>query len=489
MNQLSRKIAFCYFESRNVDYVPMDLGYITAILKDKKHCNYDINIIPLTYINRKDIEKEIEDINKDCEKILGFNPDAVFLFLENILWSKVFSLGRAKKIAKEIRSKNKNIFIGIQSYKIQSDQTAFLFDNDLADSVIIGDPESVLINLDDILNRTDINGVNYKGKSVKKVEKKKIIQNFSNDECELDKIPSPYLDNVFDSFLAKKQKELDNKFRAFLISSRGCSFGCYYCFRSVKFEKVTLFSAKRFFDEMEYLVNNFKINRFFVLDDAFLYSKERLSDFADEFTSRKNKNKELEDIKISLMARPESIDEDVVKLLSKLHVEKVQIGLQTVKKDIQHYMNRKVDVEHFEKISSYFRDNKIMLHLDVVLGLPGDSIENFKNTINYAVSLKPISMQVKQFYLNPNTLFCVEKDKYEIKTESIERDFDVPYVISAKNLDESYYIEADNFMMETINNHPEIYWKFLSEKNNFLSKNFRPDHRQSNKGQKNISKK
>ncbi|WP_176785981.1 B12-binding domain-containing radical SAM protein [Propionivibrio dicarboxylicus] len=256
------------------------------------------------------------------------------------------------------------------------------------------------------------------------------------------------------------------------MSSRGCGFGCYYCFRSVKFEKVRYFSARRFYDEMEYLLNRFAISRFFVLDDAFLYSKRRLVEFQEEFHARIEMNPGLSRARLFVMARPETVDEEIVDILASLNVICIQIGLQTVNPALQHYMKRSVDTLHFQRIRHWMVKHGMKLQLDVVVGLPGDSIEWMKETLRFALLLSPFSLQIKQFYLNPNTLFHRDCDQYEIEIDTAPSDFDAPYVVKAAGIDARYFDETNAFIMEQIGAYPEVLWKYLSRKKRFLSELF-----------------
>jgi radical SAM superfamily enzyme YgiQ (UPF0313 family) len=470
-----KKILFCYFSPREVDYTPTDIGYVVAILKKAAFLEYDFEILQLNYeIGNDALDKELkrEIIKRDVDLIQYYSPDAVFLFADNVLWSKVFALGRATLVAKEVRRKMGNIFLGIQSYKINNDQAIEVLDDKIFDCVINGNPEDIFLDITNILDQKYVEGVRYqkevsfsKSDTLILSEKKCSIEN-------LDNIPSPYLEHIFDNYIQERQIERKGKFRAFIISSRGCGFGCYYCFRSVKFEKVRYFSAQRFYDEMEYLYNNFGVCNYFVLDDAFLYSKQRLREFSQEFEQRVNKNKGLGKIQMFIMARPETIDQEVVEILAKLKVKFIQIGLQTVNPALQHYMRRTIDVVYFKKIQTWLQKYDIKLYLDIVVGLPGDSVEWLKETIRFAILLEPYSMQVKQFYMNPNTLFEVKRDEYEIEIDTMHKDFDVPYVVSSKGIDEEYFIKSNEFIMQRINENPKIWWKYISKKQRFLSAGF-----------------
>jgi outer membrane protein assembly factor BamB len=479
---MKKKVLFCYFGTEVGHYTPIDIGYIISILKKNFSLvdEYDFEIIQLNYNTSQDVrdcslDKEKIIIENDVDLIDYHNPDAIFIFLENVLWSKVFAFGRAKKIAKEIRDRQLKIFIGIQSYKINSEQKTQILQEIGVDCVIGGNPETTFLYLDTIFKKIFVPGVEYQKNIFPKEGIVKIIESFTKKTCEsvesLDDIPSPYLNHVFDNFIQLHQEKTNNSFRAFLTSSRGCGFGCYYCFRSTKFEKVRYFSVKRFYDEIEYLFTFFKVNNFFILDDSFLCSKERLRDFQDEFSGRLEKNPNLKIITITLMARPEELNEGVVKILNKLNVKTIQIGLQTVNPALQHYMRRTVDILYFDKIKKWLSEYGIDLYLDVVVGLPGDSVKYLIETMNYALQLEPVFLQVKQFYLNPDTLFYFNRSSYGIEIDNEETDFNAPYVIRAKNIDSNYFKESDNFIIKKIEENPNINWRYLTKKNKFLSIN------------------
>ena len=290
----------------------------------------------------------------------------------------------------------------------------------------------------------------------------------------MDRISSPYLSHVLDDFLAEKQEMRDGNFKAFLYSSRGCQFGCYYCSRSVKFERVCFFSTKRFYDELEYLFSKFKISRFFVLDDAFLFSKERLALFFEEFKKRKISNPELESISIYAMARPESLDEGSIFLLKGINIRWIQIGLQTVKPDIAHFMNRDIPIDDFRNIALSLKEAGIKIHLDIISGLPFDSLEYFKRTLDFAISLEPTRIQVKQFYLNPGTRFYFDRKKYAIEIEKTERDLHVPYVVSAAGgVDGNYHRQVDQYIEKKTKKNSSIGWRIATKSRLWTSKNYK----------------
>lgn len=457
----------------------MDIGYVIAMINKEFPNAYECELYRLSYeVMRKKSEPAEEvrerNIREDADFIRCYKPHAVFISIENILWSKVFAFGRAVKIAEKLREYSPDAFIALQSFKMLPEEITAVLERDIFDCVISGSFEKYLRNFEEIISKKPVPGIYYPENQENGIPDEQSCSACANKELDespdnLDDLPSPYLNHVFDNFIQMNQLRYNHSFRAFLVSSRGCSYGCYYCFRSVKHEKVRYFSAQRFYDEMEYLLNSFGVRRFFVLDDAFLYSKERLREFVKEFQKRSALNPGLEHINIFVMARPETIDEEVVEILSKLKISFIQIGLQTINPAIQHYMNRAVKPDYFMDINKWIKKYDIRMSLDIIVGLPNDSIDWLKKTLLYALSLKPNSLQIKQFYLNQSTLFHVNREKYGIETEQRQKGFETPYVIKANGIDEAYHKEANEFILKQVELHPDIIWKYLGHNGKFIS--------------------
>lgn len=478
-----QNIVFSYFSQGVTDYTPIDIGYIIATMKNASKQWIDHRIQRLTHSRSyqdshgERIAERQQTISRDVDAILRSSPDAVFIFVDSVTWSKVFALGRAIAIAKQLRIVKPDIFIGVCSYKIEAPQGQILVDDAAFDCVIIGDGERAFSHIDRILAKRQLTGVLY-SKDTPPSEPFSTAPEAPKPSRELDHIPSPYLTHIFDDFLAAQQRKRNGRFMAFLTSARGCHFDCYYCSRSVKFEKVRYFSSARFYDEIEYLFNRFGIFRFFVLDDAFLLSKRRLQELKDEFSKRCASNPKLKNINFFVMARPESMDREIIEFMSDLRVRIVQIGLQTINPNIQHYMGRPIDVNYFREIKGWLDEFKISLQLDVILGLPNDTVEWMNKTLEYTTSLNPMRIQLKQFYLNPFTLFHVDRDKYGIVTDKqrdiFDYDFDAPYVVSANGIDEKYFEETSVFIRAQIERNPHIHWKYLARMERFVSQAYYP---------------
>lgn len=467
------KVLFCYFEPPIIDYTPLDIGYISTLLKKNGlFKKYTFEIVSLKVFPDSNPEKVSGALLQAANLILTKDSQVVFFFLDDIISSMRQSMGIAQELSRRIKEKNPRIFIGFQSYKLESWQLQKIFSTRKVNCVIGDDPENSFLLLDKILKKEKVLGVSRGFSDIWQEKTVRATKDRKEDDKYLDKIPSPYLSGILDNMLDRKKEETGRGFTCFLQSARGCPFGCYYCPRSVKFKKVRCFSAKRFYDEVEYLVSRFGFFRFFVIDDTFLFSKERLRDFQREFKIRKAKNKKLENLHFFIMTRVEILDEEAIEILRNLGVVEVQVGLQTVNPKLQYYMNRKVKMEKFSVMAEKLEEKGIKLFMDIIGGLPGDSVEWFKKTVDFTLSLRPNRVQIKQLFFTSGTLFSRQKEKFGIKTQKNDFKFAEPLVVAADGINEEYNAEVYDYAEKKLKEHPETEWLISSERKNTMTPNF-----------------
>lgn len=443
-----KHLLLVYFDYTNINYTPLDIAYALAYLK-KKTNNIKITVLSVSAIRAK----KIDEYEKDAYKIISYEPDAVVFFLDNILWSGMFYEGISKYISKKIKEISPSILIGFQSYKIRAERSIKeLKNNPQVDFIIRGEPEKPFLDLCLQNNYRSARGFTYRDGKKIKINKDAIVVK------KLDTIPSPYLSGLLDDFIFRKKDFSKKSF--FMATSRGCPYRCHYCFRSVKFSAMRSFSPKRVLAEIKYLYER-GVRDIIFLDDTFIgFGKNfdiLLREYQKYFFDKKPPA-------ISIMTRPELVTSEVIKNFALLNVKHIQVGIQTINPDLQYLMDRPsgFKIDSFRHIAENCRKYKIKLHCDCIFGLPGDTFDFFKKTINFVSSLKPYRMQVKQLYLNPDTLFEVNSEKYSIKSGDVLLR-NVPFVISSEGWSPADMKKAFNFIIRFKKKNQKIKFKIISE--------------------------
>jgi len=109
------------------------------------------------------------------------------------------------------------------------------------------------------------------------------------------------------------------------------------------------------------------------------------------------------------------VDDETLDLLSSINWANMTIGLQTTNHQAQRTLGRKDDPEQFaraiERISQFTTPE-----VELILGLPDDSVQGFKKTVEFAVSL-PVKVSALRLRLDPWTRILMDRDKLGITAD------------------------------------------------------------------------
>lgn len=234
----------------------------------------------------------------------------------------------------------------------------------------------------------------------------------------LDEIPFPY------------DEENISLFRNRIVyyeSSRGCPFSCAYCLSSaengvrfLRLERVK--SDLRFFAE-----HNIKQVKF--VDRTFNCDKKRAYEIW-KFIIEKYSDT---DMNFHFEIAADLLDDELIKLLSTSPggLIQLEIGIQSTNDETLETSCRKTDTEKvLSNIRKLIALKNINIHADLIAGLPGESLEDFKKSFNDVYPLKSHQLQLGFLKILHGT-----------KMEEISKDFDFvfspfsPYeILSNKNL-------------------------------------------------------
>lgn len=425
-----KHLCLVYFEHEISLYTPLDLAYLKAkILQVEANVKIDIVPILAPTLGLSEAEK-IAVVKKSAQKLATLKADLYLVELDNILWSTMFYAHGAKIVAQEIKKIHPKTVLGFHSHKLVDTFMKRLFKAiPELDFCVRGEMENSFLEFFTTRRFASVPGFVYRQKDMLKINPEAPLLE------DLDQLPSPYLSGVLDDFIAANA---DGK-RFFMATTRGCPFGCHYCHRSTRFSKVRTFSIERVLAEIEYLTRH-GAQRIFMLDDCFIVNHPRFFALVEAYEARfKNTNLVLPELLI--MCRPEFLSDKVLEALPRIKVTWVQVGIQTLHPAARFLMGRSCQDEDFRRIAKGLWERNIYLHLDLIIGLPHDTLEYFKKSFDFAVELQPLSLQIKQLFRNPNTLFDLHPEKYGLKTETTKQLFNVP-IVQSSNTFSNQDIEA-----------------------------------------------
>lgn len=206
---------------------------------------------------------------------------------------------------------------------------------------------------------------------------------------------------------------------AMLTTGRGCKYKCAYCYRGVKFSTVRTIPLDVVEADMQYLVQQ-GVEHIYFYDDCFLTTNK---DRIDDVVALMKKYP----FKYYIATRHEMCSDSVVSKLKGIDFYFVQIGLQSLKHIPN--MRRGVNVDKFSDVIQQLKNIGAEVSIDTILGMPEDTPETFKHTIDYAVSLEPSTIVVNTLFVNPNTVLYDTYTDYGIQLRNVT--LNVPYMVSS----------------------------------------------------------
>ena len=208
--------------------------------------------------------------------------------------------------------------------------------------------------------------------------KGKIIINPWQPPKNLDKLPLPDLD-VIQNFKWKN-------FRYPILTSRGCPFNCIYCCvnKLTGSRKWRFRSAENVTDELEYVAQTKKIRSFEIWDDNFTLNIERAKEICTEIIKRK--------LNLTWYChngiRADCIDVKLARLMKKAGCTSVAFGIETGNPETFD------SIKKGESLSDVLKAIKIVKKVGIqavgyfIIGLPGDNLKKFINTVRFQRALK-----------------------------------------------------------------------------------------------------
>ena len=196
---------------------------------------------------------------------------------------------------------------------------------------------------------------------------------------ELDTVPSPYLTGVFDSILP-----LESEWNAVIETNRGCPYQCTFCdWGSLTYSKMKKFNLTRVFHEIEWMSKN-KIGYMDVADSNFGIFIERDNSIVDKLIEVQTKNGYPYRTGWSWAKNQQS---EVVQIAKKLiksgHFNNgLTISLQSMDENTLKTIKRNnMGINRINQIFDECRKDGVPLNVELILGLPGETLESWQNTM------------------------------------------------------------------------------------------------------------
>jgi len=341
----------------------LGIGYMAAVLEKN---GYDVDVLDASAL-----ELTYDEIG---EEILKRNPDIVSIS------ALTPTIGVALDSADKIKQVKPDTIVVLGGYHPTFEYESVL-EEPSVDVVVRGEGEYTFLDLVRTVENggdlADVQGLAFHDEnnfSLVVTPDRPIIE-------DLDELPFP----AFHLFPMEKYRILNITTNvATIITTRGCPMQCSFCSSAALHgHHLRRRSPENVCDEIEVRLNEQNIDTIAFMDDTFTLNKKFVRDFCAEIKRRNLK------FWWGCTSRVDTLDEELLQLMKDSGCITIFIGVESADQQMLEKMNKNITVSKTEKAFKLARKVGIRTIASCVIGMPEDTKESMKKTIDFVKRLNP----------------------------------------------------------------------------------------------------
>ena len=301
-----------------------------------------------------------------AEQILASDPDWVGFSI--YVWNRSLS----RDVAHLLKLRKPSILLFAGGSEATADPASLLREGWL-DLVLPGEGEELIVEvLGSLLKGTPT-------EAIQRAIQPSVVKDLAT-------LPSPYLDGSLDP----------GAYSGMLWElSRGCPFRCDFCFESRGTAGTRRVPVARVKAELLHF-EACGVSQVFVLDPTFNFDKRQAKAILRLIAEQAPA------IHFFFEIRSEFIDAELARLFAAIRCT-LQIGLQSADDAVLRQISRSIDPDDFEAKVLLLHQAGAVYGFDLIYGLPGDTLEGFYASLDFALSLAPNHLDIFPLSVLPGT--------------------------------------------------------------------------------------
>lgn len=164
---------------------------------------------------------------------------------------------------------------------------------------------------------------------------------------------------------------------SYMFTSRGCSYSCTFCSSTKFWKKVRFFSAEYVIREIEELIEKYGVKLISFYDDLFIGDLPRLKKIVGLLENKSF----LKKVRFTCSARANLINDESVKLLKRMQVFSVGMGLESgSNKTLRYLKGDNISIEDNRRAIAILNKYKISPNASFIIGSPFETKEDMLKT-------------------------------------------------------------------------------------------------------------
>jgi len=343
---------------------PLGLCYIAAVLRAN---GIGVSVFD-QFANKAENQELLDFIKKDNPEIIGFS----------VLTPLVRDVEDIVAKIRKISPRCLIIFGNIHATCFPED----VLSKKSADIVVRGEGEMTMLEICARVGRGEglcgIQGISY-------IENGAIVHNPDRPLLEnLDELPYPAWDLLdLENYRNHPMVSISNIRVLPLLASRGCKYRCYYCSQDKLYNSARYRSLERVVDEMEYFYITLGIKFFGFCDAYFPFDEASGLRFCALLKERSLDKK----IRWITETRVDKVTPAMLKIMKESGLHLIMYGIEVGNSWILESLKKGTTLQQARDAVKEAKKHGIITQGLFILGLPGETEDTCRDTINFAMEL------------------------------------------------------------------------------------------------------
>jgi len=190
-------------------------------------------------------------------------------------------------------------------------------------------------------------------------------------------------------------------------ASRGCPYQCIFCsWPQIMYagNSYRVRDVKDVVAEIQWCIEKFGFKSVYFDDDTFNIGKPRILRLCEEIKKSGLK------IPWAIMARADCMDREMLEAMVNAGLVALKYGVESGVQEILDSSGKSLDLKKVRETVRFTRELGVKFHLTFTFGLPGETLETIKKTIDLAMELNPDSLQFSIITPFPGSTYFQQLD-------------------------------------------------------------------------------
>ncbi len=158
-----------------------------------------------------------------------------------------------------------------------------------------------------------------------------------------------------------------------VVTGRGCPYSCNFCYRVNEYR---IRPYDDILDEMEYLIDRYKLDGFYFVDDLMMLSEKKIKGLCEGILDRGIR------IKYNMSGRVNTVTPEIARLLKESGCISVYYGVEAGNEEMLRTMSKRTTLQQIRDAIRLTREQGIYCEYGLMFGQPGEDEQTLRDSID-----------------------------------------------------------------------------------------------------------